>query len=339
MQVDVRFGRGVLAAGARISIQEAARGTAFRFAGFSDSQGRLTILNVPVGAFVVRSEHPLDNRFAGESSGELVSDGQAVPIAVVLPGMGEVTGRVTNQDGTPAVDVLVSLRSTHPTLGGFFNTRTDNDGVYRQGRMAIGPVSATVFDQVRQLFGEAFAAIDTDGQVVGGGHSPDEQRGRSAGVPLRRQQLPLRHRDARRHRDRIQLTCSPPTPAASAARWCSTSSTRARAHRFTGSSIGTVEQDGPGDCRSPAESRRRRRDPQGLRAARRLLRALSGHANEPVAANQSRWTCAFRAARYAATTTRRRAAATPITGHRSLRTSSGDTTLDVSSCRPRPIAG
>ena len=124
----------------------------------------------------MRVHHPDDSRFYTEGSGEIVNDGDVVALVVTMPGMGSVTGRVTNEDASPAADVRVTVRSTHPTFGGFFNTQTDGNGFYRQDRLALGNVSATVFDTSRQLFGEPFGVLDTGGTDV----DPDDPRLRPA---------------------------------------------------------------------------------------------------------------------------------------------------------------
>ena len=243
VQVEARLPRGGVVAGGPVYIREAARGNQLRYVGATDGSGRLTITNVPVGAFTVRVHQPADTRFYGDSSGEIVSDGEVIPVVVTLPGMGSVTGRVTNEDGSPAAEVQVTVRSTHPSFGGFFHTQTDSNGVYRQDRVALANVSATVFDTSRQLFGEAFGALDTDGQTV----TLDIRLTNNAiGLPAARYDVNNYYYDIATYAGIQYGTNSvfsghDGTQYGAALLDVVKDGTR---HRFTGSSIGTVEQAG-----------------------------------------------------------------------------------------------
>ncbi|MEX1993675.1 MAG: carboxypeptidase regulatory-like domain-containing protein, partial [Steroidobacteraceae bacterium] len=243
VQVEARLPRGGVVAGGVVYIREAARGNQLRHVGATDGSGRLTITNVPVGVFTVRVHHPADTRFYSEGSGEIVNDGDVIPVVVTMPGMGSVTGRVTNEDGSPAADVQVTVRSTHPAFGGFFQTQADGNGVYRQDRLALGNVSATVFDTSRQLFGEAFGTLDTDGQTV----TLDIGLTNNAiGLPAARWDANNYHYDIARYAG-IQSGTNSVFSAHDGLQYGAAlldvvkDGTR---HRFTGSSIGTVEQAG-----------------------------------------------------------------------------------------------
>ncbi|HEX4915064.1 MAG TPA: carboxypeptidase regulatory-like domain-containing protein, partial [Vicinamibacterales bacterium] len=243
VQVEARLPRGAVVAGGSVYISEAARGNQLRHVGSTDGSGRLTITNVPLGAFTVRVEQPDDSRFYGESSGEIVSDGGVVSALVTLPAMGTVTGRVTNEDGSPAADVQVTVRSTHPVFGGFFQAQTDSNGVYRRDRVAMGNVSATVFDTSRQLFGEAFGLLDTDGQTV----TLDIRLSNNAiGLPVARWDANNYYYDIAQYAG-IQNGSGYVFSAYDGSQYGAAlldvvkDGTR---HRFTGSAIGTVEQAG-----------------------------------------------------------------------------------------------
>ena len=243
VQVESRLLRGGFVAGGAVYIREAARGNQLRHVGYTDGAGRFTITNVPVGVFTARVHHPVDGRFYGEASGEITADGDVIAVVVTMPGMGSVTGRVTNQDGSPAASVQVTVRSTHPTFGGFFHTQTDGNGVYRQDLLALGSVSATVFDTARQLFGEAFGALDTDGQTV----TLDIQLTNNAiGLPAARFDVNNFYYDIATYAG-IQSGTSSIFSAHDGLQYGAALLDVVRdgtRHRFTGSSIGTVEQAG-----------------------------------------------------------------------------------------------
>ena len=108
VQVQVNFASGTPAANSQVDIFEAANGF-FQFVGFTDATGRMTIANVPVGAFTVRGHHPSNGGIFTDVNGVVASDGQVVPITVILPGTGVVTGRVIFINGSPAANASVQI--------------------------------------------------------------------------------------------------------------------------------------------------------------------------------------------------------------------------------------
>lgn len=143
VQVQVNFASGTAAANSQVDILEASRGF-FIFTGFTDASGRMTIANVPVGTFTVRGHHPSNGGIFTDVNGAVTSDGQIVPITVVLPGTGVVTGRVTFVNGSAAANSQVQI------FGGnvpFASAITDSNGLYTITQVVAGrPFTLRAFD-------------------------------------------------------------------------------------------------------------------------------------------------------------------------------------------------
>ena len=75
----------------------------FRFVGFTPSSGQvgqLVINNVSAGPFTVRVFNPSTTAVFGEAQGTVDVEGQMVPITVIVPALGTITGTVFLGDGT-----------------------------------------------------------------------------------------------------------------------------------------------------------------------------------------------------------------------------------------------
>ncbi|MFL6388274.1 MAG: carboxypeptidase regulatory-like domain-containing protein [Terriglobales bacterium] len=143
VQVQVNFASGTPAANSQVDIFESSRGF-FAFAGFTDASGRMTIPNVPVGTFTVRGHHPSNGGIFTDVNGAIVSDGQVVPITVVLPGTGVVTGRVTFLNGTAAANAQIEVFGNNVP---FTSTSADSNGLYTITQVVAGrPFTLRVFD-------------------------------------------------------------------------------------------------------------------------------------------------------------------------------------------------
>ena len=116
LEVTVRFNTGAAAQGAVVEIQKAALDQFFRFAGVTDAAGRLVIPDVPSGAFVVRARRPgfLTN-LTTDVSGTITTQGQVLPVPVVLPPVGTVHVQVNGVDGQPVSGAPVSSDATTRT--------------------------------------------------------------------------------------------------------------------------------------------------------------------------------------------------------------------------------
>ncbi|HEX3153214.1 MAG TPA: carboxypeptidase regulatory-like domain-containing protein [Candidatus Angelobacter sp.] len=143
VQVQVNFASGTAAANSQVDILET--GTSFfRFVGFTDASGRMTIANVPVGAFTVRGHHPSNGGIFTDVNGAIASDAQVVPITVVLPGTGVVTGRVTFVNGSAAANASVQISGNNVP---FASTSTDSNGLYTITQVVAGrPFTLKAFD-------------------------------------------------------------------------------------------------------------------------------------------------------------------------------------------------
>jgi hypothetical protein len=107
VQLQVNFAGGSPAPNSRLEIQEEViRLRGFLPAGSTGADGRLT-MNVPVGAFTIRAFHPTQTQSFTEVSGSIINHGDVVPVTVVLPAAGTVTGRVTFPNGAAAANVTV----------------------------------------------------------------------------------------------------------------------------------------------------------------------------------------------------------------------------------------
>ncbi|MCU1382351.1 MAG: LamG domain protein jellyroll fold domain protein [Acidobacteria bacterium] len=165
LEVQVNFQRGVGAASVALQLQEAVRGPDFRGIGATDAAGHKTMTGLSAGTFVVRAAHPNNTRIVVTASGTLTDDGSAVPVAITLPAAGTVSGLVTDAHGAVA-GIAVTIRSTNAAFGGFQTATTDAAGAYVIAGVPDGGFTATVQEFGRQLFGEASGRVDADGQNV-----------------------------------------------------------------------------------------------------------------------------------------------------------------------------
>jgi hypothetical protein len=166
LEVQVNFAGGAPAPNAPVFLQEAVRGSGFRYIGATDGAGHLTLAGLSAGAFDARAQHPHNSRLLVNSGGTLADDGSAVPVALTLPIAATVTGTVTDQSGAAVANIGVTIRSTNAQFGGFQSASTDSNGVYRVPGVPVGTFTATVQDFVRQLFGETSGEVVADGDLT-----------------------------------------------------------------------------------------------------------------------------------------------------------------------------
>jgi protocatechuate 3,4-dioxygenase beta subunit len=107
--VQVNRVNGSSMANAAVYIRESAHGDATRPVGKTDSQGRLTINGVALGAFTVRAYGPGGDAIFGEASGAIASGGETVPVTVTISEGGSVGGRITYPNQTPAANASVEV--------------------------------------------------------------------------------------------------------------------------------------------------------------------------------------------------------------------------------------
>lgn len=134
VELLVTFADGTPAPASYVEISEAAKGT-FRYVGNTNTQGRLTIDDVPVGGFTLRVSHPNASSIKVTAADNLPGSGMVVSKTVALPGTGLVKGRVSFADGTPAPNALVEIFGTGV---GFPYTYTDSNGNYTLNQVQVG---------------------------------------------------------------------------------------------------------------------------------------------------------------------------------------------------------
>ncbi|HXG48854.1 MAG TPA: carboxypeptidase regulatory-like domain-containing protein, partial [Methylomirabilota bacterium] len=126
IQLQVNFASGSPVPNLNVQLQTEARGPFFFFAGRTDSAGRLTLVNVPVGRFVVHTPHPSNGNVFTDTPGVITMNGDVVALTATLPGTGVVMGRVSLADGSPAAGSTVRLIHTNFTQ----QTSADSAGNY-----------------------------------------------------------------------------------------------------------------------------------------------------------------------------------------------------------------
>ena len=126
---------------------------------YADRDGSFTIANLPVGDIKLEVTDYVTGLFAQQS----VQLSNAIPevngIVIVLPGSGSVSGRVTDDVGTPLANVFVSSSGR--------GTQTDSFGNYTLQSLPAGMRSITAFDAASQRVGAAQAQINI-GQTTSG---------------------------------------------------------------------------------------------------------------------------------------------------------------------------
>jgi hypothetical protein len=125
--VQVNRADGTLGTNVLISRSSATGG--FVTAGRTGSDGRLEIVGVPVGPFVIRAHHPLNEAAVFvDAGGTMPAQDANVALLITLPRVGTVTGRVRFPNGADAPGAGVTLlRPGLPDL----QTSADAGGVYR----------------------------------------------------------------------------------------------------------------------------------------------------------------------------------------------------------------
>ncbi|HKU73806.1 MAG TPA: LamG-like jellyroll fold domain-containing protein [Pyrinomonadaceae bacterium] len=132
--------------------------TAVGFA-FADRDGSFTISNLPVGDIKLE----VSDYVTGAVASQNVQLSNAIPevsgLIIVLPGSGIVTGRVTDDLGTPLANVFVSSSGR--------GTQTNSLGNYELQSLPAGMRSITAFDAPTQRVGSANAQVNI-GQTTSG---------------------------------------------------------------------------------------------------------------------------------------------------------------------------
>ena len=90
----------------------------------TNSSGKVSIANVPGGSpFTLEVRHPSNTTIVTVQTGSITSEGQVLPVTVVIPALGTVTGTVSYANGSPAASSAVELSGTGVTpKSGFANS-------------------------------------------------------------------------------------------------------------------------------------------------------------------------------------------------------------------------
>ncbi len=113
-----------------------------------DPSGKFTFKNVPVGAFHILAYYP-NQSFYSTTNGTLTNDGETVQIAIKLPPVGTISGKVTFADGTPAAFANVSIADATNSFS--TSARTDSAGLYTASTVPADrtvKVTASTYDPV-----------------------------------------------------------------------------------------------------------------------------------------------------------------------------------------------
>lgn len=167
VQAQVNFANGLPVPNTQVDIFGSGTGFGFfRFAGFTDATGKLTITSVPVGSFTVRALNPNNTNLFTDVSGSIVNAGDVVPVTVTLQGTGVITGQVTSANGTPAGNSFVEV--FQPGVRNVGSARTDANGNYAIPQIPVG-VALTVRAHSPfnfNSFRDSVNTIASDGQTL-----------------------------------------------------------------------------------------------------------------------------------------------------------------------------
>ncbi len=126
---------------------------------FADRDGSFTIENLPVGDIKLEITDTVTGLIVQQS----VQLSNAVPevngIVIVLPASGTITGRVTDDVGTPLPNVFVSTSGQA--------VQTNSFGIYTLPNLPAGTRNISAFDPATQRVGSAQAVVNI-GQITSG---------------------------------------------------------------------------------------------------------------------------------------------------------------------------
>jgi 5-hydroxyisourate hydrolase-like protein (transthyretin family) len=81
-------------------------------------------------------------------------------------GLGTVTGRVVNPDGSSAQGVTVQVRALNPLFGSFANATTNAGGIYTVENLAVGPVTVSASNTTLKLRAEGDGTLLSHAQTL-----------------------------------------------------------------------------------------------------------------------------------------------------------------------------
>lgn len=131
----------------------------------ADGSFRFDFVKVAQSPFALNAVDARGTVLARESGIALVEDGQVVERNLVLIPRGTVFGTVTNRDGSPAPGVSVTVSTSEPGFPSRY-AQTDVDGNYRAEEVAVGQISVSARDHVRNFDGRATGQLTAEGEQV-----------------------------------------------------------------------------------------------------------------------------------------------------------------------------
>ena len=130
----------------------------------SAKDGTYQFATVPVGTHLLIAIDGQGNAITPNATATIGTQGQTVTTNLTLIGRGTVTGTVTNQDGTPAVAVPVSVQSLAPGFATTFPASTDANGNYSVSNVPVGPISVAAYTPA--FSAQASSSITADSTTV-----------------------------------------------------------------------------------------------------------------------------------------------------------------------------
>jgi hypothetical protein len=167
VQVQVNFAGGSPVSNAQVNISFALNNF-FRFAGVTDSSGKLTITNVPVGGFDVRAFNPNNTNLFSDVFGTLVNNGDVVQVTVTLQGTGVIAGKVSFLSGAPASNAFVEAYTNSSFFSRIGFATTDSNGNYAIPELPTGQQITIRAHNPNYFssFRDTLATLTADGQTL-----------------------------------------------------------------------------------------------------------------------------------------------------------------------------
>ena len=165
LQVQVRHMNGGAAANSSVWIKRPGEPSwAYNSKGQTDSGGRLVIDNVVAGTYDVRAGHPDAFEVFSVVAATLTSHGEVVPVAVSLPGIGSINGRVKYPDGTPVANVFLQLFDGDEPVN---YASTDGSGDYSFARVSVGkPLIVRAYDPADGALKDTNVRLTNEGEAL-----------------------------------------------------------------------------------------------------------------------------------------------------------------------------
>ena len=104
-------------------------------------------------------------RLRARVSVPLTTGAEIKQVDITFIALGTVRGRVITPEGSSATSFVVTLRSQHPILGGYFSSVTDAAGFYEIANVPSGAFTIATGDPSRNLLGEGSGSITSDGET------------------------------------------------------------------------------------------------------------------------------------------------------------------------------